>query len=93
MGRLGPECLHFSTLWFSWAELTKQKKKKCFTKKGKGFRRKELHCSDDRGKMDLKDLVTYGREERGSREPGQSGRKQERERAPRDPVEKGIWER
>lgn len=48
---------------------------------------------DDRGKMDLKDLVTYGREERGSRERGQRGRKQKRERAPRDPVEKGIWER
>lgn len=59
-----------------------------FTEKGKGFKRKELHCLDDRGKVNLKDVVTCNRDVRG---PGSLGRVQERRRG-REPS--GIlWRR
>lgn len=80
MGGTGPGVLHLPAAFKAWA--LKMDHKQCFTEKGKIFRRKVLHCLDDRGKINSKDLGTSGRDVRGPREPGCNVRTQERHRAP-----------
>lgn len=64
VSRIGSEQ---SSLFCGFHGLSSQnrKKKEIFTEKGKGFKRKEVHCLDGRGKINLKDLVTCGRDVRG----------------------------
>lgn len=57
-------------------------------RKVKDLGAKEL---DDRGKMDLKDLVMFGREKRGSRQPGYCGRKCKKDENSQGSCRKGNW--
>ena len=93
---VGRIALESSPLFCGFHGLSSQNgKEEIFTEKCKGFKRKELPCLYDRGKIKLKDLVTCGRDVMGLQEPGGSRTRQgRRERTPRDPVEEGrIWER
>lgn len=46
---------------------------------------------DDRGKMNLKDMVMFGREKRGSRQPGYCGRKCKKDENSQASCREGNW--
>lgn len=92
-GRTGSECSPlFYLVGFSWAELSKQKEKKnVLLRKVKDLGGKSCVVLDDKSKMNLKGLGTYGREDRGAREPGTVGGNRTEE--PPRPRGEGSWER
>ena len=75
MGRTGSECSSFfgPVVFMGW--VLKTGGKNILLRQAEDLGGRSCIVLDDKDKMHLKGLVTYGGEERAAREPGRSGRK------------------